>query len=291
MQGCTWVAGGVGSASIVRFLLGGAPGLITPCSCINWGLTVGATISRTFTLDDETGFVGSCEARKGELNEATGPAAKICCCLGWAVPEGPEADVAERTCCLVACSHACCLCFPTDLWERGICQFEEETLILPSGWSPDNRSCVKGGEIGRFGCRECCNTGQGPPTWDSCPREEYWGYIQKNWAQKHTCTRVVWLKKGPDGRFSSCTNSCRCRHGEAWRSLSRVVLLDAHALDCMHSTYPGVGVGVTGCDAGRWRRGLSSMFWVFKQCACRALSWICWGVLRIFSDLRNIKCQ
>ena len=117
----------------MQFSFGGAPGLITPCSCINRGLTVGATVGHTFTLDDETGFVGSCEAGKGELNEATGPAAKSCCCLGWAVPEGPEADVAERTCCLVACLHACHLHCPTDLQECSICQFEEETLISPSG--------------------------------------------------------------------------------------------------------------------------------------------------------------
>jgi hypothetical protein len=62
-------------------------------------------------------------------------------------------------------------------------------------------------------------------------------------------------------------------------------------LDRIRSTCPSVGVGVTGRGAGRRRRGLSLMFWILERCACRALSWVRWGVLSTFSDLGSFACQ
>jgi hypothetical protein len=69
----------------------------------------------------------------------------------------------------------------------------------------------------------------GKDLWHGIPVHIYIKLTSKNNVlKKHTCTCEVWAKDDePNGRFSSCINS-RCRHcGEAWRSLLRVVLLNA----------------------------------------------------------------
>ena len=81
----------------------------------------------------------------------------------------------------------------------------------------------------------------------------------------------------PDTPLPCTAVGCR-RCGEACKSFLRVVCLEARTLDCICSTCPEVGVGVTGRRTGRQWRGLLSTFWV-------ADSGVHWGVLSMFWDL------